>query len=122
MGFDLTHFLIFDSYSLQDREKKAAKKAAASVSVTTEEPTEATADMVSETGTADEAVQAIAAPKTKGKKEKTTVRSRGKAKGPDSLPKIILKRKKATNYWTWAAAIAAILAVLLSALGYYYMM
>ncbi|XP_074365684.1 proton pump-interactor 1-like isoform X2 [Apium graveolens] len=106
---------------LQDREKKAAKKAAASVSVTTEEPTEATADMVSETGTADEAIQAVAAPKTKERKQKTTVRSRGKAKGPDSLSKI-LKRKKAVNYWTWAAAIAAILAVLLSALGYYYMM
>lgn len=121
MESELKHFLILDSYSLQDREKKAAKKAAASVSVTTEEPTEATADMVSETGTADEAVQAVAAPKSKGRKEKTTVRSRGKAKGPDSLPKI-LKRKKATNYWTWAAASAAILAVLLSALGYYYMM
>lgn len=106
----------------KDREKKAKKKATASVSVATEEPTEATADMVSETGTADEAVQAVAAPKTKERKEKATVRPRGKAKGPDSLPKIILKRKKATNYWTWAAAIAAMLAVLLSALGYYYMM
>ncbi|KAK1395594.1 Proton pump-interactor 1 [Heracleum sosnowskyi] len=104
-----------------DREKKAKKKATASVSVATEEPTEATADEA-ETGTADEAVQAVAAPKTKERKEKATVRPRGKAKGPDSLPKIILKRKKATNYWTWAAAIAAMLAVLLSALGYYYMM
>lgn len=106
----------------KDREKKAKKKAAASVSVSTEEPTEATGDMVSETGTADEAVQAVAAPKSKERKERTTVRLRGKGKGPDSLPKIILKRKKATNYWTWAAAIAAILAVLLSVLGYYYMM
>ncbi|KAK1383370.1 Proton pump-interactor 1 [Heracleum sosnowskyi] len=112
----------------KDCEKKAKKQATASVSVATEEPTEATADMVSETGTADmvsetgtadEAVQAVAAPKTKERKKKAKVRRRGKAKGPDSLPKIILKRKKATNYWTWAAAI---LAVLLSALGHYYMM
>lgn len=88
----------------------------------TEEPTETTADIVSETGTAEEGVQAAAAPKTKERKEKTTVRSRGKVKGPDPLPKIILKRKKATNYWTWAAALAAILAVLLAVLGYYYMM
>ncbi|WOH02985.1 hypothetical protein DCAR_0522375 [Daucus carota subsp. sativus] len=98
------------------------KKATASGSVATEEPTETTADIVSETGTAEEVVQAAAAPKTKERKEKTTVRSRGKVKGPDPLPKIILKRKKATNYWTWAAALAAILAVLLAVLGYYYMM
>lgn len=76
--------------------------------------------MVGETETADEVVQA---PKTKERKEKTAVRQRGgRAKGPDSLPKIILKRKKATNYWVWAAALATILVVLLSVMGYYYLM
>ncbi|KAK1389302.1 Proton pump-interactor 1 [Heracleum sosnowskyi] len=108
----------------KNREKKEKKKAAASVSVATEEPTEATADMVGETENADEVVQAKAAPKTKERKEKTVVKQRGgaRAKGPDSLPKIILKRKKATNYWVWAAALATILVVLLSVMGYYYLM
>lgn len=105
----------------KEREKKAKKKAAASVSVATEEPTETTADEVAETGKADEVVQEVAAPKPK--KEKTTVRPRGgRVKGQDSLSKIILKRKKATNYWVWAAAISAILVVFLAVLGYYYMM
>lgn len=86
----------------------------------TEEPTEATADVVGETETADEVK---VAPKSKERKEKMAVRQRGggRAKGPDSLPKI-LKRKKATNYWVWAAALAAILVVLLSVMGYYYLM
>ncbi|XP_074357671.1 proton pump-interactor 1-like [Apium graveolens] len=101
----------------KDREKKEKKKAAASVSV-------ATADMVDETETADEVVKAKAVPKTKERKEKTVVKQRGgvRVKGPDSLPKIILKRKKATNYWVCAAVLAAILVVLLSVMGYYYLM
>lgn len=80
--------------------------------------------MVGETENADEDVKAKAAPKAKERKEKTVVKQRGGArvKGPDSLPKIILKRKKATNYWVWAAVLAAILVVLLSVMGYYYLM
>nr|XP_017258417.1 PREDICTED: proton pump-interactor 1-like [Daucus carota subsp. sativus] len=105
----------------KNREKKEKKKAGASASVETEEPTEAPEDVVGETETADE-VKAV--PKSKERKEKMAVRQRGggRAKGPDSLPKIILKRKKATNYWVWAAALAAILVVLLSVMGYYYLM
>ena len=110
-------FVIFFNL-LQDREKKAKKKAIASVSVAPEEPTES-ADEVAELEKSDEIFEAAVASKTKERKEKT-VRQRGKAKGPDSLPKIILKRKKSTNYWVWAAP-AALLVILLLAIGYYYL-
>lgn len=43
-------------------------------------------------------------------------RPRG-AKGSD-IHKVILKRKKSTNYWIWAAPAAAVVILLLLAVGY----
>lgn len=104
---------------LKDREKKARKKAEAEPSsAIPEEPTEL-ADEVMEPEESDGIVEAAVPSKTKKRKGKT-VGQRGKAKGPDSLPKIILKRKKSTNYWVWAAPVA-LLVVLLLAIGYYYL-
>ena len=40
---------------------------------------------------------------TKEQKE-NTIRHRNRQRGPDSLPRAILKWKKTTNYWIWAAA------------------
>jgi ABC-type phosphate transport system auxiliary subunit len=58
-------------------------------------------------------------------KEKVTkessVRSRSRGKVPEPIPKAILKRKKSNNYWIWIA-VAALLVVLLSVLGYTYLL
>ncbi|KAL0835251.1 hypothetical protein Bca101_087140 [Brassica carinata] len=57
--------------------------------------------------------------KEKALKEKpirNRIRSRG---GPETLPRAILKRKKSTNYWLWAAP-AALVVLMLLVLGYYY--
>jgi anti-sigma-K factor RskA len=59
--------------------------------------------------------------KEKVRKEKT-VRSRNRPRGPDSLPKVITRRKKSTNFWTWAAPAAAFVVLLFLALGYYYLL
>ena len=45
------------------------------------------------------------------------IRSRGQARGSDSITKAISKRKKFNNYLIWAAA-AALLVLLLVVLGY----
>uniref|UniRef100_A0A1J3ISI6 Proton pump-interactor 1 n=1 Tax=Noccaea caerulescens TaxID=107243 RepID=A0A1J3ISI6_NOCCA len=55
----------------------------------------------------------------KEKPIRNRIRSRG---GPETLPRAILKRKKATNYWVWAAPAAAVVALLLLVLGYYYVL
>lgn len=49
------------------------------------------------------------------------LRNRGRPRGPDSLPKAILKRKKSVNYWVWAVP-AALLVLVFLALGYYYLL
>ena len=64
-------------------------------------------------------VQAPAPVKEKVQKE-SGIRSRGRARGPDSIPKAIIKRKKSNNYLIWAAA-AALLVLLLAVLGYIYL-
>jgi len=49
------------------------------------------------------------------------IRSRSRARGPDSVPKkVILKRKKSNNYWVWVA-VAALVVLLLAVLGYIYL-
>jgi len=64
-------------------------------------------------------VQVLAPVKEKVQKE-SGIRSRGRARGPDSIPKAIIKRKKSNNYLIWAAA-AALLVLLLAVLGYIYL-
>lgn len=107
---------------LKDREKKAKKKAAASVPAIEPEdqPTEGGPD-VTEPEKAEENVEAPVPSKNKDRKEATT-NYRKRAKGADSLPRAILKRKKATNYyWLYAAAPAAVLSVaMLLVAGYKY--
>ena len=46
-----------------------------------------------------------------------TIRRRNRSKGPNSVPKVILKWKKSTNYWLWATPIALFLLFFLL-LGY----
>ncbi|XP_022976448.1 proton pump-interactor 1-like [Cucurbita maxima] len=109
---------------LKDREKKAKKKVTASGSamVPDEEPVEAAAveEESTELENVNESAEAAPVPvKSKIPKE-TSIRSRGRQRGLDSVPKIIRKRKKSINYWDWAAPAAAVLLVILLVLGYYY--
>lgn len=64
------------------------------------------------------AVEAPGPAKSKVHKE-NTMKHRTRPRGPESLPKAILKRKKSTNYWVWAAP-AAVAVLLVLALVYYY--
>ncbi|CAL5393425.1 unnamed protein product [Camellia sinensis] len=104
---------------LKDREKKAKKKAGASApaSEPEEQPTEADAE-VTEPEKADEKVEASAPSKSKDRKE-NLVRYRNRPKGPVSVPRDILKRKKSTNYWVWAAP-AGLSVMVLLVFGYKY--
>ncbi|KAL3638415.1 hypothetical protein CASFOL_017786 [Castilleja foliolosa] len=103
---------------LKDREKKAKKKAGGAAD-SEEAPIEAVEEEVAEVEKVEEKKVEI----PQKNKDRNTVRQRGRARGgPDSLPKSIIKRKKATNYWLWAAAPAAVLAfVLLVLVGYNYL-
>ncbi|KAK8534623.1 hypothetical protein V6N13_081060 [Hibiscus sabdariffa] len=53
-------------------------------------------------------------------KKENTVKYMSRKKGSDALPRPLLKCKKSTNYWMWAAAAAVVLLILI-ALGYYYL-
>lgn len=103
---------------LQDREKRERKKAGAVVSQDSEEPTEAVAE-VDEPEKTEEKVVIPVLPKSKGWKENTP-RHRARPRGPDSLPKVILKRKKTTNYWLWAVPAVLVVLVVL-AFSYIYL-
>ncbi|KAL4325512.1 hypothetical protein GQ457_11G013480 [Hibiscus cannabinus] len=105
-----------------EREKKAKKKAAASrTGDNPEEPAEALAETPEpeKDENADAPVPAPVVVKDKVPKE-NAVRYRNRTKGRDSLPRPILKRKKSTNYWMWAAP-AVVVVLILIALGYYYL-
>ena len=73
---------------------------------------------VAEPETADEKIEAAVPSKNKDRKE-NGMRHRNRPKGPDSLPRSILKRKKSTNYWVWAAP-AALSVMMLLVVGYKY--
>ncbi|MCL7025532.1 hypothetical protein MKW94_025506 [Papaver nudicaule] len=104
---------------LKDREKKSKKKAG--VTPDSEEQTEAENSESNEPENANISVEAPIQTKNKEQKE-NTVRSRNRTRGgQDSLPKVILKRKKATPYWTWVAPAALVILILL-VLGYYYLL
>ncbi|KAK4373972.1 hypothetical protein RND71_004649 [Anisodus tanguticus] len=96
-------------------EKKAKKKGGASVTCqdSTEEPTETAAE-VAEEEKVEEKVETSVAPK---RKEKTVRHRPIRAKGTE-IPKTILKRKKAMNYWLWAAPAALVVPLLLVAYTY----
>ncbi|KAJ6966434.1 proton pump-interactor 1-like [Populus alba x Populus x berolinensis] len=98
---------------LKEREKKLKKKAAATEP---EEPVEAVAEAESEMVEVNDEVPVPV--KEKVRKE-NTVRPRNRSRGPGSLPKVIPRRKKSTNYWIWAAP-AALGVLVFLALGYYY--
>ncbi|KAI3936981.1 hypothetical protein MKX01_015196 [Papaver californicum] len=102
---------------LKDREKKSKKKAG--VTPDSEEQTEA--ENLESIEPENASVEAPMQTKTKEQKE-NTVRPRNRSRGgQDSLPKVILKRKKATPYWTWAAPAALVILILL-VLRYYYLL
>ncbi|XP_062168827.1 proton pump-interactor 1-like isoform X2 [Alnus glutinosa] len=104
---------------LKEREKKAKKKASASGPASDpEEPAEEVSD-AAEPEKTDESVEAPVPAKERVQKG-NTIKHRNRSKGPDSVPKVILKRKKSTNYWVWAAP-AAVLVLLFLVLGYYYL-
>lgn len=109
---------------LKEREKKAKKKASASAPGSDpEEPAEAGSEDA-EPEKIDENVE-TSVPAKKVQMEKVnkvkSIRNRNRSKGPDSVPKALLKRKKSTNYWLWAAP-AAVLVLLLLVLGYIYLL
>ncbi|CAN6914987.1 unnamed protein product [Brassica oleracea var. botrytis] len=98
----------------KEREKKAKKSGIEAVS---EEVPEASEAEKEET----EAPVEEKPQKEKALKEKPVrnrIRTRG---GPETLPRAILKRKKATNYWIYAAP-AALVVLMLLVLGYYYVL
>ncbi|KAI3844439.1 hypothetical protein MKX03_037764 [Papaver bracteatum] len=104
---------------LKDREKKLKKKIG--VTPDSEEQSEAENLESVESENAKVSVEAPIQTKTKEQKE-NSVRPRNRARGgQDSLPKVILKRKKATPYWTWASP-AALVTLVLLVLGYYYLL
>ncbi|KAK6230569.1 hypothetical protein QUC31_002087 [Theobroma cacao] len=114
--FILFCFLII---SLQKAKKKAAASATAA---NPEEQTEDVAE-ASEPEKVDVNADAPVPPSVPVKdrvQKENTVRYRNRAKGPESLPRAILKRKKSTNYWIWAAP-AALVVLILLAVGCYYL-
>lgn len=106
---------------LKEREKKAKKKGGSSAAgqEPTEEPTE-TPEEIAEEENAEETVEATVAPKVKARKE-NTIRHRATRPRGSELPKSILKRKKAINYWLWAVAPAALAILVLLVIGYMYL-
>ncbi|XP_040939442.1 proton pump-interactor 1 [Gossypium hirsutum] len=106
----------------EEREKKAKKKAAASTNtINPEEPTEPMAE-ASESEKVDASAEApVPAPiSVKDKAQKgNAIWYKNRTKGPEVLSRAILRCKKSTNYWTWAAP-AALVVLILLALGYYY--
>ncbi|XP_027354487.1 proton pump-interactor 1-like isoform X2 [Abrus precatorius] len=102
---------------LKEREKKA-KKAAAGPNP--EEPENEVEEVVTEQEKKTNGnAEALAPVKEKVQKE-SSIRSRGRAKatkGPESIPKAILKRKRSNNYWVWIAS-CVVLVLALLVLGY----
>ncbi|XP_038689114.1 proton pump-interactor 1-like [Tripterygium wilfordii] len=104
---------------LKKEEKKLKKKSGGSALATeTEESAEAVVESVEMEKDADEEAPVTA----KGKVvRENAVRLRRRPRGQDSVSKAILKRKKFTNYWLWAAPVAVIVLLLL-VLGYLYLL
>ncbi|KAK4782298.1 hypothetical protein SAY86_016400 [Trapa natans] len=102
---------------LKEREKKLKKKSTAlGPAANSEEQAEETTEQESDLSTEAPALEEEKEKKVQ--KEKTTVRHRGKVRGAESMPKVIPRRKKSTNYWVWAAPAAVVIVLLLLVLGY----
>lgn len=104
---------------LKEREKKAKKKAAANAP---EEPAEEVPEAEEPERADANASTPVEAPtlaKPKVGKE-NTLKHRTRSRGQESLPKAILKRKRSTNYWVYAAS-AALVVLLSLILAYYYL-
>ncbi|CAH2077773.1 unnamed protein product [Thlaspi arvense] len=102
----------------KEREKKAKKKSGGNTeaeAVSEEAPEASEAEKEELEAPVEEKPQ-----KERALKEKP-IRNRIRNRGPETLPRAILKRKKSTNYWVWAAP-AALVVLLLLALGYYYVL
>ncbi|XP_016581207.1 proton pump-interactor 1 [Capsicum annuum] len=104
---------------LKEREKRVRKKGGFSVQEPTEEPTEASEE-VAEEENVEEKVETTVAPKVKARKENTIRHRVTRARGSE-LPKAVPKRRKATNYWLWAGAPAALVILVLLVVGYMYL-
>ncbi|CAH9099964.1 unnamed protein product [Cuscuta europaea] len=104
---------------LKDRERRAKKKGGGGGNApdeSTEEASEITTEDA-EREKSEEKVETAIEPKSKEKKA-NTVRQRTRGKGSSDIQKVILKRKKAMNYWVWAAPAAAVSILLLLVVGY----
>lgn len=101
----------------KEREKKAKKKNGGNTETEAEEVPEASE---AEKEEIEALVQEEKPQKEKVIKEKP-IRNRIRSRGAETLPRAILKRKKATNYWIYAAP-AALVVLILLVLGYYYLL
>ncbi|EOA16260.1 hypothetical protein CARUB_v10004404mg [Capsella rubella] len=101
----------------KEQEKKAKKKTGGNTETEAEEAPEASEAEKEET---EALVQEEKPQKEKVLKDKP-IRNRIRSRGPETLPRAILKRKKSTNYWVYAAP-AALVVLMLLVLGYYYVL
>lgn len=111
---------------LKNLEKKAKKKASASTTAPDSAASDDQADaevVEPEAEKAEESIETPAPSKSREDRKERAIRQRSsRQRGPESIPKIILKRKKSTNYWLWAAPAAAVLVLLLALAGYNYLL
>ncbi|KAL0301186.1 UNVERIFIED_CONTAM: Proton pump-interactor 1 [Sesamum radiatum] len=110
---------LFGSSFIQEREKRARKKAGAVVAPPdSEEPSE-TVPEATEPEKVEENTETPATQKNNDRKEHS-MRHRARPRAPNALPKAILKRKKATKDWLWVTSPAALLVLVLLIVGYNY--
>ncbi|CAL1386295.1 unnamed protein product [Linum trigynum] len=102
-----------------EREKKMKKKAGGPGSMNEDE--KAGEESVEGSEPEEAKGAAVPAPVKEQVKRENPVRYRNRPRGTDSVPRALLKKKKSTNYWLWAAP-AAVVAVLLAFLAYYYLL
>ncbi|KAL0282659.1 UNVERIFIED_CONTAM: Proton pump-interactor 1 [Sesamum angustifolium] len=110
---------LFGSSFIQEREKRARKKAGAVVAPPdSEEPSE-TVPEATEPEKVEENTETPATQKNNDRKEHS-MRHRARPRAPNAFPKAILKRKKATKDWLWVTIPAALLVLVLLVVGYNY--
>ncbi|KAL0698298.1 hypothetical protein Bca4012_054420 [Brassica carinata] len=104
----------------KEREKAAKKKTVGgnTYDAISEEVPEASEAEKEETEAPVEEKPQMKEKVSKKKPIRNRIRSRG---GPETLPRPVIKRKKQTNYWIWAAP-AAVVVLMLLVLGYYYVL
>ncbi|PKU65723.1 proton pump-interactor 1 [Dendrobium catenatum] len=106
---------------LKEKEKKARKKVGVSSQPadgeqSESETKEAEPELQEETNVNTDSTKPE---KVKDQFKEKSIRSRGRAKGQNQMPKVLLKKKKQHSYWLWAVP-AAICALLLVVIGFYY--